>query len=192
MSSPDYDPGEYDRSENDDRGSGPLSSPDEMSIDSAYHYHGRQTFAQNYNGSNQSYGQPISGSPNFGTGFVPINQTYSPQPMMDQSQRGYVQSLGSDTIHIPSGPGGFSPSGNVFDLFTGQGSGYLGDVSDQFGMNTSWMDLYIPTNLATWDPNYTEPYDMQPVYSSQGGNESSLEQRRGSVYYPTVLPLCLS
>jgi hypothetical protein len=203
MSSPDYDPGDYDRSENDERGSGPLSSPDEMSLDSAYQYQGhtpnpRQTFAQNYNGNNQSYGQPVSNnSPTYGPGFVPINQNFGAHqavPILSQSHRPYnVPSLGTDPVRIPQA--GFSPSNNdnpnaFASFFTGQEQVFMGDISNQFGNQDpgNWLDLYIPTNLS-WDSaggTFNDQFDMQPVYSSQSAEAPPFEQRRGSIFYPTV------
>jgi hypothetical protein len=168
-----------------------------MSLDSGYHYQGhtpnpRQTFAQNYNGSNQ-YAQPVSNSPSFGAGFVPINQNYSAQPILDQSQRGYqVQSLGPEPLRIS--PGGPSPpyENPMFaSFFTNQDGLFLGDGSNLNGEQSNWMDLYNP--VASWPEGTSgleSQYEMQPVYSSQGAADNMMfgtdGGRRGSVYYPPV------
>lgn len=200
--SPDYDHGDYPASE-DDR-SGPLSSPDEMSLDGGYTYHSptpnRGTFAQNYGQNNQPYMSPISTSPNnYGhSGFVPINQQQFPQnqvPVLDQSQRGFPYP--SEPVAIPQSTA-YSPPGNeanVFaSFFTGQ-EGMFMDANNPLGQgNANWLDLYVPTALS-WDGSnggtWNEHLEMPPNFSSQP-TEVPYEPRRGSVYYPTVSPsVCL-
>lgn len=199
--SPDYDHGDYPGSEDGDR-SGPLSSPDEMSLDGGYTYHSptpnRQTFPQNY-GNNPAYASPLSTSPNnYGnSGFVPINQQqFQPTqiPVLDQSQRGFPYS--SEPVAIPQATA-YSPPGNetnVFaSFFTGQEGGFM-DINNPLGQgNGNWLDLYVPTALS-WDGSnggtWNEQFDIQQNFSSQP-TEVPFEPRRSSVYYPTVASILM-
>jgi hypothetical protein len=200
MSSPDNDY-DYARSEGDDRS--PLSSPDEMSVDTAYPYHSptpnRQAFAQNYNGNTQTYPPPVSTSPNnYAGGFVAINQPFGGAqqvPMLDTSQSGYTFS--SEPIPIPA-PTGYSLPGtepqNAFaSFFTSQDGHFLGD--NQF-VHDNWLDLYDSNNAPftssignksppeMWHDNF----DLQQILSSQSGDGQGFD-RRDSMYFPPVQPL---
>ena len=195
--SPDYDHGDYPGSDDGDR-SGPLSSPDEMSLDGGYTYHSptpnRQNFTQNYGGNHQHFASPLSTSPNnYGnSGFVPINQqqfTHNQASVLEQPQRGFP--FPSEPVAIPQASA-YSPPGNetnVFaSFFTGQEGVYM-DVNNPHAQgNGNWLDLYVPTALS-WDGSnggtWNETLDLQQTFSSQPA-EVAFEARRESIYFPTV------
>lgn len=195
MSSPEDD---------DDRGSGPLSSPEPMSLENSYPpYHSpspnRQPFMSAYA---QPFAQPLSTSPtNYNPhdgGFVPINQQFpSNTTGLDTTQSRFP--ITTEPIAIPQASYSTSPPvaepNPVFADFFAQNSVFVGaDVTGQFPQE-NWLDLYNPTTTSlSWGSNGNQwnegAYEMQAVYSSQGhGQEgpSVMDIRRGSLYFPTVL-----
>lgn len=195
MSSPEDD---------DDRGSGPLSSPEPMSLENSYAPYpspspNRQGFVPGYS---SAYAQPISTSPtNYNAndgGFMPINPQFSTNniPTFDVGQPQYT--MPSDPITIPQSAYGTSPAleGNpVFaDFFATGDNMMLGpEITNQPQEN--WAELWNPPNTSlSWGSNvntWEGPYEMQAVYSSQGIQDATtpMDNRRGSMYFPVVVPI---
>jgi hypothetical protein len=180
-----------------------------MSFDNPYPaYHSptpnRQAFMSQY--SQQPYPpQPLSTSPsqynpNEG-GFVPINQPYSANqavPILGGSPAGF--SLASDPIAIPqaSFPGS-SPPGhqlNYADFFTTGDQMNMGGAPYNFPqqLQEDWTNMLNPQPTSfSWGSNgnlWDGAVEMQPAYSSQGQDVSTpMNERRGSMYFPPVIPL---
>jgi hypothetical protein len=150
-----------------------------------------------------AYAQPLSTSPtNYNPnegGFVPINAQSPTNTVgfLDTSQSQFP--IPSDPIAIPQSVYGVSPPfeteavGVIHDFFATNLMVNPTEIPNQGPEN--WTDFWNPqfANLP-WGSNgntWEGAYEMQPLQSSQGQDDTTpIDNRRGSLYFPTVMSLC--